>query len=96
MKAMSQPKQFSAIGRDAKGFFFLCYGPDLLTLRSDLNKALSTLKVPKVIEISDIHLRQNPCVIVKGKGEDLGTLKMYLATHERYIDRIPGAAQRLP
>ena len=93
---MSLPKQFSAIGKDAKGFFFLCYGPDLLTLRGDLNKALSTLKVPKAIEISDVHLRQRPCVMVKGQREELGKLKMYLATHERYVDLIPRAAQRLP
>jgi hypothetical protein len=87
MKAVSLPKQFSAIGRVAGGFFFLCYGPDLLTLRSDLNKALSALKVPKEIEISDVYSRLRPCMIVKGKGEELGKLKMYLATHERYIDR---------
>ena len=88
MKTLSSPKQFSAIGKDAKGFFFLCHGPDLLTLRRDLNKALSTLKDPNAIEISDVHSRERPCVIVKGKAEDLGKLKMYLATQEKYIDRL--------
>ena len=88
MKTLSSPKQFSAIGKDAKGFFFLCYGPDLLTLRRDLNNALSTLKDPSAIEISDVHSRERPCVIVKGKAEDLGKLKMYLATQEKYIDRL--------
>jgi hypothetical protein len=96
MKAVNPPKQFSAIGRDATGFYFLCYGSDLLTLRGDLNKALSAVKVPKLVEISDVHSRQLPCVMVKGKREELEKLKMYLATHEKYIDWIPRAAQRLP
>jgi hypothetical protein len=87
MKTVKPPKQFSAIGRDAKGYYFLCYGSDLLTLRADLNKALSAVKVPKLIEISDVHSRQLPCVIVKGKKEELEKIKMYLAIHEKYIDR---------
>jgi hypothetical protein len=88
MKPMNPPKQFSAIGRDATGFYFLCYGPDLLPLRGDLNKALSAVKVPKLIEISAVHSRQLPCMIVKGKREELEKLKVYLATHERYVDRL--------
>jgi hypothetical protein len=94
-KAVNQPKQFSEIGKDAKGFYFLCYGPDLLTLRGDLNKALSEVKVPRLIEIRDVHLRQLPCVIVKGKREELEKLKKYLATYERYTERSPGQARPL-
>ena len=71
---MNPPKQFSAIGRDAKGFCFLCYGSDLLTLRGTLNKALSAVNVAKLIEISDVHSRQLPCVIVKSKREELEKL----------------------
>ena len=56
MKTVNPPKQFSAIGRDAKGFCFLCYGSDW-TLRGDRNKALSAVNVPKLIEISDVHSR---------------------------------------
>jgi hypothetical protein len=88
MKPVNPPKQFSAIARDATGFYFLCYGPDLLTLRGDLNKALSAVKAPKLIEISAVHSRQLPCMIIKGKREELEKLKVYLATHERYVNRL--------
>ena len=87
MKNASQPKQFSQIGNDASGPYFLCYGPDLLTLRSDINKALSAVKVPKLIRVSDVPSRQLSCVIVKGKLEELEKVKMYLAMHERYTYR---------
>lgn len=87
MKPVNQPRQFSAMGRDAKGFYFLCYGSDLLSIRSDLNKALAAVKVPRAIELTDVHSRQLPCVIVKGKVEDLEKLRMHLATHERYSVR---------
>ena len=80
-------KRFSDIGRDSKGFYFLCYGPDLLTLRGDLNKALSVVKLPQLIEISDIHSRHFPHIIVKGKLEELLKVRMHLATHECYTYR---------
>ena len=79
MKTVNPPKQFSAIGRDAKGFCFLCYGSDLLTLRGDLNKALSAFNVPKLIEIVTF-IGQLPWVIVKGKREELEKIKKYLST----------------
>ena len=50
-QAVSETKQYSVIGRDATGFYFLGYGPDHLTLRNDLNKALSVVQVPKLTEI---------------------------------------------
>ena len=87
MKELNRPKRFSVIARDAKGPYFLCYGPDLLTLRSDLNKALSAVTVPKRIEIADVHSREHPCVIVKGKTDELEKLRAYLAAHERYTQR---------
>ena len=87
MRRLNQTKRLSAIGRDSNGPYFLCYGPDLLTLRSDLNKALSAIKVPRTIAIVDVHSRQHPCVIVRGKMEELEKIKMYLATQERYVQR---------
>jgi hypothetical protein len=37
MKSPNQPKGFSAISKDTKGLYFLCYGPDVLTLH-DVSK----------------------------------------------------------
>ena len=88
MKSASQQKQFSEIGNDQTGPYFLCYGPDLLTLRSDLNKALAAVKVPKLVQVSDVPTRNLACVMVKGRLEELEKVKMHLATHERYTYRI--------
>jgi hypothetical protein len=80
-------KQHSVIGREATGFYFLGYGPDLLTLRNDLNRALSVVRAPKLIEISNVHSRKLPCVIVKGKKDELQKIQDYLAAHDTYTQR---------
>lgn len=80
-------KQYSIIGRDVTGFYFLGYGPDLLTLRDDLNRALSVVRAPQLIEISNIHSRKLPCVMVKGKKEELQKIQDHLATHDTYTQR---------
>lgn len=80
-----QPKRRSRTGRLAKASHLLCCGPDLLTVRSDLNNALAVVEAPRHIEVTDMHLRQNPCVIVKGKKEELEKLKAYLVTRGRYV-----------
>jgi hypothetical protein len=80
-------KEFSQLGKDAEGFYFLCYGPDLLSIRTDLNKALSTVDSPRFVQLVDVHSRQRPCIVVKGKIEQLEKLRMYLATNERYAIR---------
>lgn len=87
MKTTNPPKQISGLGKDAEGFYFLCYGPDRLTLRSDLNKALSAVKIPKLVAISDVQSRQLSCVIVKGEIEELERIRKYLATQGRYAYR---------
>jgi len=87
MNEAKQPKRISRIGRNANASHFLCCGPDLLTVRSDLNNALAVVEAPRYIEVTDMHLRQNPCVIVKGRKEELEKLKMYLVTHQRYAQR---------
>jgi len=84
INGVKQPKRLSRIGRDAKAAHFLCCGPDLLTVRSDLNNALSVVEAPRLIEVTDMPLRQNPCVIVKGRKEELEKLKTYLVTRESY------------
>jgi hypothetical protein len=84
---MKAVKRFSKIGRDSKGFCFVCYGPDLLTLRGDLNKALSVVKLLQLIEIIDHHSQHFRHIIVKGKLEELLKVRMHLATHERYSYR---------
>ncbi len=88
MKNVNQLKQFSEIGNDQTGPYFLCYGPDLLTLRSDINKALSAVKLPKLVHVSDVPTRNLPCVMIKGRLEELEKVKMHLATHERYTFRL--------
>jgi hypothetical protein len=76
------------MGRDATGFYFLCYGPDDLTLRDDLNKALSVVKTPRLIEISVVRLSKLPCLIVKGKKEELEKIQQYLASEQAYSKRV--------
>ncbi len=79
-----QPKKLSRIGKDSKTPFFLCFGPDLLDVRSDLNNALSTVVTPRDIRLSDVHSMRNPCVIVRGEESELRKLTTYLVTNERY------------
>jgi hypothetical protein len=85
---VKQPKQFSVIGRDATGFYFLCYGPDDLTLRDDLNRALSVVKIPRLIEINAVRSSKLPCLIVKGKKEELENIQQYLASEQAYSKRV--------
>jgi len=87
MNESIQPKRLTRIGRDAKAPFFLCCGPDLLTVRSDINNALSVVKVPRQIELTDVHSIRNPCVIVRGEQEELEKLTTYLVTAQRYSRR---------
>ncbi len=91
---VKQPKRISRIGRDARASHFLCCGPDLLTVRTDLNNALSVVESPRQIEVFDMHLRQNPCVIVKGKKEELEKLKSYLVTREKYAQPWASSSDR--
>ncbi|HUI69073.1 MAG TPA: hypothetical protein VL354_01045 [Spirochaetia bacterium] len=80
-----QPKQPSKNGKPPKASHLMCCGPDLLTVHTDVKDALSVLESPKQIKVVNMHLRQNPCVIVKGKKEELEKLKTYLVTRERYV-----------
>jgi len=83
-KEAKQPKRRKT-GRPAKASHLLCCGPDLATVHSDLDNALAVTEASRQIEVTDMHLRQNPCVIVEGKKEELERLKTYLVTRGRYV-----------